>query len=342
VVRTPVGDVALRTAVPLPEGGRVGFEIAQTANNQVSLRIADLNGQPIQQALLQLAANRNAAAAQPGPLTQPPGTLPSTTASLSPGQVWTPAGALPLSQAGTLNAFVLAGSPLPGSGPANTTGQAQPGAAPAGQPGGLSTTLSNTLFTGSDLTIRVSSFTVAQTGTAAPQGVAPGILTPGTVTQPGPPAAPSQTAPPQGAPTGTGQTSGAYISTSSLQPTPQGANALLPASGGTQSGIRIVSAQGWPPAPLTTPTQVQASPIQLALTGLVTAQSTAAQTLIQTDAGTLQLGSRVNLPPGSTVTLEVLTQTPSRVDGTGAPISGAPPLHQRQPCHFQVLWRGRR
>lgn len=199
---------------------------------------------------MQLAANRNAAAAQPGPLAQPPGTFPSSTASLSPGQVWTPAGALPLSQAGTLNAFVLAGSPLPGSGPVNATGQAQLAAAPAGQPGGLGTALSNTLFTGSDLTIRVSSFTVAQAGSAAPQGVAPGFLTPGTVTQPGTPVAPSQTASPQGAPTGTGQTSGANIPTSSLQPTPQGANALLPASGGTQSGIRIVSAQGWHRRPL--------------------------------------------------------------------------------------------
>ena len=327
VVRTPVGDIALRTPIPFPEGGRIGFEIAQTTPNQVTLRIADLNGQPIQQALTQLAAERAAdrATAPPrlGPNAHQPGALPSAVTTLTPGQVWTPNGAVPLTQAGTLNAFVLAGSALP------TAAQGGP-AAPVGTPGGLQ----NALLTGSDLTIRVTSVTLAQPGAAAPQGVTPGVLTAGTVapgtaaaagtTATAAPASAATASPPGTAsqsPTASGPASPALTTTN----VPQGANALLPAGGAAQSGLRVVSAQGWPPAPFTTPTQVQATPVQLALTGVVTAQSTAAQVLVQTDAGTLQLGSRVNLPPGTTVTLEVLTQTQPRVDASGAPIAGAPP-----------------
>ena len=59
----------------------------------------------------------------------------------------------------------------------------------------------------------------------------------------------------------------------------------------------------------------------------MTAQSTAAQPVIQTDAGTIQLGSRANLPPGTSVVFDVIRQTPLRIDGPAgtAPQGTVPP-----------------
>jgi hypothetical protein len=59
-IRTPIGDVTLRTPLPLPEGARVAFDIASNNSSQVTVRLTSLNGQPIQQALVQLAADRAA------------------------------------------------------------------------------------------------------------------------------------------------------------------------------------------------------------------------------------------------------------------------------------------
>ncbi len=87
----------------------------------------------------------------------------------------------------------------------------------------------------------------------------------------------------------------------------------------------MVGAQGWPAPPFATPTQTQAFPVQLALTGTVTGQSTTAQPTIQAAAGTLQLATPANLPAGTTVTIEVLTQSAPRADTVGGATGTAPP-----------------
>lgn len=95
------------------------------------------------------------------------------------------------------------------------------------------------------------------------------------------------------------------------------------------STILPPGAQAPPPQPAATaqaaPTQTQAFPVQLALTGTVTGQSTTAQPTIQAAAGTLQLATPANLPAGTTVTIEVLTQSAPRADTVGGATGTAPP-----------------
>lgn len=326
-VRTPVGDVTLRTPLPIPDGARVAFDIASTNANQVTVRLSSLNGQPIQQALVQLAADR---AAPPPPGTPPPaptGPLSQTgPAPLGLSQVWTPGGPIALTQAGPLNAYVIAGtSPAPIAGqpiPPQTTGpQAAQGTGTQIQ----TTAGPQPLFTGSDITIRITAVGTGQPGTT-PAGQTAPTASPNLASQAtsgGQANAAPQTTQASGTPVQGTLPQGASQTTP--QP-PQGPGSLLPASGNTQSGLRLVGAQGWPQPPLATPGNVQSTPIRLALTGMVTAQSTAGQTLIQTDAGTVQLASRVNLPPGTTVTLDVLAQAAPRPDASGAPlVATAPP-----------------
>ena len=180
-VRTPVGDLTLRTPLPLPEGARVAFEITGSTANQVTVRFATLNGQPIQQALVQLAADRAATSPQPGTALPPASGILAQTNPLSFGQVWTPGGPVAINQAGFLNAFVLAGNAtvlqIPGQAGANA-GQSTP--TTPGQPTGQAAAQPQTgLLTGSDLTVRIASVNAAAAGTAPPQGVTTGQLTGG-------------------------------------------------------------------------------------------------------------------------------------------------------------------
>ena len=292
-VRTPVGDLTLRTPLPLPEGARVAFDITGSTATQVAVRFATLNGQPIQQALVQLAADRPGLLPQPGtPATSVTGQTPQPGA-LTFGQTWTPGGPVSLTQAGPINAFVLAGTAA--------------GSPTPGQQG---------FVTGSDLTIRITTVSPNPAGSAPPQGPAPGqVATPLQVSPTAAAGGPAPTSTP-----GSGPAAQATVQGQVQGPTP-GPGALLPSGGAAQQGLRLVGFQGWPPPPFTTPTQVQSAPVQLSLTGTVTAQTTTAQPVIQTDAGTLQLGSRANLPPGSVVTLDVTSQTLPRSDAPAGAIT---------------------
>lgn len=335
-VRTPSGDVTLRTPLPIPEGARVAVDVVSTSANQITVRFVSVNGQPIQQALLQLAADR---AAAPPLATAPASTGPLGQAAPTPlsfGQVWTPGGPAALTQAGPQNAFMLAGTPA-----GQTTASSQaPGLAAgrqASNPGAPSP-----LFTGADLTIRITSVSPGQPGAAQPGGGSPTVPT-NTVGQASSQAQPNTspqatTGAPSATPGQSTQTPGATTSgstapvsttpsaTTALQTTssPQGPGSLLPPGGNNQSGLRLTGSQGWPAPPFATPSNGQTAPLRVALTGLVTAQSTAAQTVIQTDAGTLQLANRVNLPPGTTVTLDVLAQNAPRTDATGTAVTAPP------------------
>lgn len=311
-----MGDITLRTPLPIPDGARVAFDIASTNANQVTVRLTSLNGQPIQQALVQLAADR--AALPPSGALPPAPTSPLGQAGPTPlsfGQVWTPGGPLALPQAGPLNAFVTTGTP-PGqlagqlalpqtTGPLAVQGAGTQIQSPTGP---------SPLFTGSDVTIRITATAPGQAG--APPAGQPSPTAPLNVTA-------QATAGVQ--PSATGQGTNAQGATPPATQSTQGQGSLVPAGGNSQSGLRLVATQGWPQPPLATPSNVQNTPIRLALTGVVTAQSTAAQTMIQTDAGTLQLANRVNLPPGTTVTLDVLAQAAPRMDATGAPTAATAP-----------------
>lgn len=339
-VRTPVGDVTLRTPLPIPDGARVAFDIASTNANQVTVRLTTLNGQPIQQALVQLAADRAPPPPSGTPLPAPTSPLGQAGPTpLSFAQMWTPGGPIALTQAGPLNAFVLTGT-SPGAVAGQATGQIAapqtPGTLAVQGAGGQTQSPAgqSPLFTGSDLTIRITAVGTSQPGQT---GTIPGVQT-------SPAASPNvtgQTVPgmqPNAAPQ-TSQAPGTTVQGTAArgvtaqgapQTSPQslqGPGSLLPAGGNSQSGLRLVGAQGWPQPPLATPGNVQSTPIRLALTGIVIAQSTAGQTVIQTDAGTLQLANRVNLPPGTNVTLDVLAQAAPRSDATGTPLAAsAPPV----------------
>ena len=316
-VRTPVGDVILRTPLPLPEGARVAFDVVSTNNNQVTVRFASLNGQPIQQALVQLAADRAAAPLQPSlPPTPGAGQL-APQGALTFGQAWTPGGPVSLTQAGPLNAFVLTGTTTPG------LATAQAGAQPQ--------LLQTGFVTGSDLTIRVTGLNQAQPVGATAIGGTPAASTNPTPTTPRAPITPGATPPalatagatpsPTAPGSGTGLGAGQTTLQNTIQSSPQGPGSTLPTGGTAQTGIRLVGVQGWSAPPFATPVQTQPSPVQLALLGTITNHSTTAQPTIQTAAGTIQLASPANLPPGTTVTLEVLAQSTPRADAASA----APP-----------------
>lgn len=309
-VRTPIGDVTLRTPLPLPEGARVAFDIASSSSNQVTVRFTSLNGQPIQQALVQLAADRAAAPPQANLLPAQGLGRPAAAGALAFGQAWTPTGAVQLTQAGSVNAFVLNGSTPPNTAQA-PTGTQIPG-------------LQTTLFSGSDLTIRITNVTAGQVGAQTPNASAQANVATQTATQTGGGAQAAGAA--TTTPASTTGTPGQATAQGSAQAAGQvqTPGTTTPAGGSSQSGLRLVSTQGWPSPPFATPTQTQGTPVQLALTGTITGQSTTAQPTIQTAAGTVQLASPANLPPGTTVSLEVISQTPGRTDATGGAAAPRP------------------
>ncbi len=251
-VRTAVGDITLRTPLPLPEGARVTLDVASNNGGQVTVRFTALNGQPVQQALVQLAADRAAVPAQSALPSAAGPTAPS--GALTLGQAWTPSGPVALTQAGSLNAFVLAGSAPSVSAPLvpGQTAALSNVQTPPLQPG---------LITGADLT----GVTPGQPGGApgVPATGAVGTQAAPLVSSGGTPALTAATSPAATATT-TLQTPGtpqAAAGPSAPQSSPQGPAALLPSGGGAQTGLRLVGGQGWPPPPFATPSQGQPAPV---------------------------------------------------------------------------------
>jgi hypothetical protein len=102
--------------------------------------------------------------------------------------------------------------------------------------------------------------------------------------------------------------------------------APLPITATETQGLKLPAAQGLGPAPPQPPQTVQPAPAVTRLTGQVTGTAANGATMVQTPAGELQLNVRANLPPGTSIVLDVLTALTPRADAPlPAPPAPAPP-----------------
>ena len=314
VVRTDLGPLTLRTPFPLPQGAQVTLDfLSLTQGGGALLRIAALNGQPLGQ--------------PPAPLSPLDGTAgrpgSATTTGPSPGGVH--------------------GGTAPGSAPPDTRGVITATVIrAAASPGGTAT-----IFEAGTL-VRAHLMSVHPPGTATPTATTPingpsgpGAAVPGTMsgTQPpgaepriagGTPGPATSTAGPavnpavgasQGGGTGLGTVhqATAQVRASLSSVVGRISAALLPTGAGTGTGalpptgagapsITPASATGSGPTPQSPPGPPSGAP-QSSLTGTIEAGGTASRTLVTTPAGTLALHLRLDAPPGSRVTLGMLSAT---------------------------------
>ncbi|MBF0128588.1 MAG: hypothetical protein HQL33_01220 [Alphaproteobacteria bacterium] len=294
-------------------GSKLTLQVTQTGP-QVQVRVLAVNNQPLQ-SLLQGAAGKDAS----GVALPQAGGSQMGVGQMGAGQIgagWggavnMPGGSAVLAAMGGVGpgasgiaATVVHGAPPP----------AQGGAVPI--PGQLSGGggIGGMLPTGTQLVVRIAS-----------------------VQFPGQPAAPGQAQVSAQAPTQTpGQVSGqasvpvpgqpqAGAQATASSPAPQTAASPAPpavtppASGGlpASSPSAPVPAGGQGVVP---PPAVAAPP---ALAGVVAANTMGSQTIVQTPAGMLALSTRAELPPGTMMSLEIVSQTPPQAPA--APV-GAPPL----------------
>lgn len=277
-IETPFGRFTIQTGFPLPPDGALQLQLVAKAP-QIQFLITAIHGLPPQAALRALGLS----AAAPG-----------------------------AAQTGAAKA-VLPGTGGPGPGapaaPGSSTGSS-PGAGPTPVNLTVGATLAATLLKAGPPTGPSTGPPTGPLGAAGASG-APSAGSPLSGTPPAPGGTAAEAAP-QGQPASSGP--GARPGTAS-----KGPPTLLPA--GTLFGVRITafhpSAQGQgaaarpgsPPVPLPAPPPGGDLAPGNTLTGIVTGQATpSGQPIVQTQAGSLIVATRTPLPPGSTVTFEVLSQ----------------------------------
>ncbi|MEO5375868.1 MAG: hypothetical protein H7840_16680 [Alphaproteobacteria bacterium] len=276
-VDSQFGQFSLRLPVGLAEGTTLTLQVAQTGSSLMQVRVLALNGQSVDQ----LAANPGRGGAQPqGPAVDGKAwggavdlfTLGQPAAT---GGVATPAAGVQ----GGISALVVGGTP--------GQGVQTPG------PDGAALTANGPpqLATGTHLVVRIA----ALQAPTAPTGE------PGTQAQP-------QTQPESASP----------------QPQPQSPARPAAAAGGFAAYAATMGMGGRPQAPPSSPaapapppatTPPLSAPLPegaespLTLTGTVGPNTVGGQPIIHTRAGLIALNARIDLPPGATVTLEVVSQT---------------------------------
>jgi len=318
-LRTPEGEVSVRTAVPLDDGARVALEVLRTANNQVTARVVSIDDVPVKQALAQVTRDN----VPPAELALPEKPAPVLSAPrapvLQPGQAWTPMGPAPLPSIQPLSAYVLKvpSAPTP-----------QPTTAPA--------TSINSFLPGSDLGIRIISVQTAPTPPGAKPLSAPNTPTPTPIASTPAPtasaAAPSPVKTPgQSLPTTpainrpVGVAAPVVAPSTPSQPAPS-AQPKVSIQTTEPQGLKLATPQGLGPTTASPPKTVEPAPILTRLTGQVTGATNTGAAIVQTPAGEIQLNVRANLPVGSTVVLEVMTALPPRPDAPPLPAVTPGPL----------------
>ena len=329
-VRTPQGDITIRLPAPLPPGTDVELQVVRASPDQATVRLVAVDNQPAAQVLAQLRQAATPTPQQPLPQTPTPPAVP--TATLPPANAWTPQGPVALPALGTVSAYVIQGVTPPSvalQAPALQTNVPTPI-----QPFSLST--------GGELAVRISAVQLPQAETPAlppiptgatilPQPAAqPALQTTAqpvvqSVTPPpaiqGMPAAPTSPAVPSAS-----AAAPAQIATPIVAPviTPLTATptALIPPTAvpAPQPTLTVAGPQGLPP-PIPAPPVVQTpEPPQAVITGVVTRATATSPPVITTDLGEIQLNLRANLPVGTRVTLDVLTQLPPQTGSSPPPL----------------------
>lgn len=351
ILRTSAGDIAVRTAVPLDDGARVALEIVRQAPAQTTARMVSIDDVPVQQALARNARDTQAQAqalaaekiAAEAPTTRP--------VVVQPGQAWTPSGPVALTALQPLSAYVLKAPTLPSGAPlATSIANFLPGSDLGIRIVGLqlagptSPALLNPLPAPQTVlpvagapTTPISQPTQNQIpGTTAP---ATGLTQPSPGTTPiapgtAPLAGPTVQTPASAAPTVAGVQTSAPAQVVQATPSAQTPQAALPGQAAPVAaaqvsilttetpGLKLPNPQGLGPHTPTPPQSVEITAPVMRLTGQVTGTATNGAVVVQTSAGEIQLNIRANVPPGSSVTFEVLTTQAPRAD---APTLPAPP-----------------
>jgi hypothetical protein len=297
VLHTAVGDLTVRLPTPLPARVPVELEVVRTTPQQVTVRLASIDGTPALQYLVQ---NRTpaASAVMPAPaVSVPRPQLLIGPQPLQPGAGWMPGGPAPFVQFGTISAIVtqapaLSEAPAPQAPP--TPSPPSPAPAPV-QVSPLPTLTSLPLGTGSEVALRIVSVQLP----GAPAVFAPVAN------------APLATAPPMAAspPPLTPQLQAPLAAPTTLQ---AAAPTLAPPA--PQPGLTLAGPQGLPPAPPQPPAFVQSTPPLTTTTGTVIANVDSIP-VVEAEGRQVQLNVRANLPVGTKIVFEVTASTPPR---TGA------------------------
>ncbi len=275
-IETAFGRIIIHTGFPLPAAGPLQLQLL-AKGPQLQFLITAIHGLPPQAALRALGLG------QAGP-------------AAAGGEAGTPQAGAP--QAGTPQAASpQAASPQAGGGatPAAVSGAPAVGAPSVGEPAAVNLTVGATLA-----------------ATLLRAGPALGAGTSQAQAAPGPSGAPSQAAPPRAA-------SGA-ATPQAAQAGGRGPGSGLQAPPGTLFGVRIAAFQpatqapgtgagaGLPPEPAAPGGTGNLAPGNT-LTGVVTGKAASSgHPIVQTHGGSLVIATRTPLPPGSTVTFEILSQ----------------------------------
>jgi hypothetical protein len=338
LLATAAGEVALRTPLPLPEGATLTVEVVRASPAQVTVRLIALDGQALQQALPNLTRpplDAPPPATQPLPTTLP--TAPGVAAPLPQGFAFWPGAPQPVTVVPTgvvvpvaLNTAVATsgGGNVPATPPNAVTPTPTTAAAPVSTPAPTvpapPTPSPVVLSTGADLAIRITGITLPMPGT----GIAATVpnATPGNAVLP-PVAAPiAPNVVPQSLP----------LLPPSTPIITQSPTALVPgptlATPETTPGLVLPRSEGWAAAAPQPPAGVQSAMPAAIVTATVISLTDGVPTVRIGDAD-VQLNIRANLPPGTTLTLELQGQQPATLPITAAPLTppAAAPLSVAQP-----------
>lgn len=298
-LETPLGDLLLKTPLPLPAGSSLSLQLTGTSADTALLRINSLDGKPLGQGITDLLAQgRGLAGVQSRANSAVSDSLNSLTPTVSSPALSTP-----------FQATVLRGGPLvPGSEltvrltALTSGGSATPGAATANPFAATPGTTNPAMgFGGGQKTVAgVPTGPNAGAKNPAASGVVPSGAGAAAGTTPSPTATPPNTAnAPSSATPGQASTGGPFAQATQAT-SPQGQHA---AHGQSAGGHRLVGQS---------------------LTGTVASNSAGGTTMVRSDAGLLALGNKVDLPVGARVTLDVVAQMPPPSQAIQAlpPLSG--------------------
>ncbi len=275
-VSTELGKITLRTSFALPKDGPLQLQV-QTIGRQIQFLITSVNGQPVSTGAK--VGAHSAAFLTGGLKNTGSAATHAGSASATPGAAAPVLASVQLTVGSTLTATLL-------------HAVTAPGAAAAGQPASK--------FRGAAVNLSGQGIRPATTGATAPGTTArisnaPTTPTPARATRSG-----------GGAPSAAGRQK---VATRTPSPIPAGSTLTLKIT-----GLQIPQ-PGAPQPPL--PSLLGASlSVGQTLTGVVTGATSGGQTIVQTPAGPIVLGTQAALPTGTQVRLEVIS--PPAIGDTSA------------------------
>lgn len=302
-VDSDFGGFSMKLPLVVPEGTTLTLQVGQAGPSMLQMRVIGMNGQPLAQFLGGMPGKGDGGG-MPG---LPPG--PAMAGGQQAGAPW--GGAVDVLTGRTLLGGAGAAGAVAPPGAMGTTQAGIPAVVVSGASGGTSAaTVDQAAFqaggrlaTGSQLVVRIASIQVPTGGEGAPANVTAQPGQPDSLASPAPAAAPRAPA------------SGGFA-------------AYAAAQGMGARDVPILP-PGTPPTTLPPGAMATGEPL-MTLTGTaVGSGAVGAKPVVHTAAGTVVLDTRLDLPAGATVTLEVMSHgAPPALaaGGLAARLDGQPPV----------------